>query len=74
MVGYRPFIQISVVLYGAEFTVLFPNKKEATGIGGIESSDPLQSKIFGEEFPLLFFFFGRQGIDMAINRCRGIWF
>jgi hypothetical protein len=71
-IRYCPFIQVSVVLYRAEFTVLLSNEEETTGVGGIGLSDSTQLEILSKELSLFLFFFRRQGVDTTVNRCRCI--
>jgi hypothetical protein len=67
-VEYRPFIQVSIVLNGAEFPILLSDEEKTIGIRRIEPSDSFQPKVFGKELFLFFFLFRGQGVDAAVNR------
>ena len=57
MIGDGPFVKTAVVLYWSEFSILFSNKEEFTGIRRVGVMYTIESKVGFEKFFLFFSFF-----------------
>ena len=65
------FIEVSVVLAGAEVSVLLFDKEEGGGLGRVGRADFARSEIFVKEVFCGFLFIGREKIDLPNLRDEG---
>jgi hypothetical protein len=65
-------VQVSIVLTGAKFTVLFLYKEERGGLGGFGRSDLSATKVFFQESFCGFLFVWGEGIHLSYFRDKGI--
>ena len=66
------FVEVSVVLAGAKFAVSPFNKEEGGGLWGVGRTNLSSGKVFFKEVLGGFFLIGREGVDFAYLRCKGV--